>query len=359
MSDSNTQERNENMIKILKNKLKHGNDKNFQLTKEEIEFLGMGKLTPEQQRYGFKPIFEEKIRHIEYRKNSRKITSKLKTYEKPYNATKSLYGIYSKINGRFHILPDFIIFAVARAGTTSLYNVIMEHPDTYQASIKEIYFFDLKYNRGLGWYKGHFPSIFKKWITTKINKRPFITGEGTGRLFVYPHSPKRVKQNIPNVKLLAILRNPIDRAYSLYTLQVRAGREKLSFWDAIQAEGKRLDGLMEKMEKDESYYSAEFFQKSYVYQSIYYEGLRNWFKHFPREQFLILDVDELNSNSQETFDKIFEFLDLPSYRIKLTHFNSQKNPEIDPNIRKKLVEYFKPYNEKLYKLLDRKFDWDK
>ena len=116
---------------------------------------------------------------------------------------------------------------------------------------------------------------------------------------------------------------------------------------------------MEKMEKDESYYSTEFFQKSYVYQSIYYEGLRNWFKHFPREQFLILDVDELNSNSQEIFDKIFEFLDLPPYRIKLTHFNSQKNPEIDPNIRKKLVEYFKPYNEKLYKLLDRKFDWDK
>ena len=353
------EEQNKYFIPILKSKLKQINNKNFQLTREEIEFLKMGKLTLEQQKQNFEKILEEKIRHMEYRKSSRAVAKKLKTHKELYSASKFFYDIHWKFNGIFHTLPDFLVFAVGRAGTTSLFEGIMEHPDTYRPSTREIYFFDYKYNHGLGWYKGHFPSSFKKWVITKIKKRKFVTGETHGRILLYPHAPKRVKQNNPNVKLIALLRNPIDRAYSLYRVQVSNGRENLSFWDATQAEQKRLDGLMDKMEKDENFYSGEFFRKSYLYQSIYYEGLRNWMRYFPKEQFLILNLDDLNSKPQETFKQIFEFLGLSPDEVKFIHYNSKKSPEIDPDIRKKLVAYFKPYNEKLYKLLGRKFDWDR
>ena len=359
ISKLSPQEQNDYFIPILKKKLKQINDKDFHLTQDEIIFLKMGKLTPEKQRENFKNMLEEKIRHIEYRKSSKVVAKKLKSHNTLYKISKFFYDTYWKINGNFHTLPDFLVFAVGRAGTTSLYEGIMKHSDTHRPSTREIYFFDYKYNHGLGWYKGHFPTIFKKFVFTKIKGKKFVTGETHGRILRYPHAAKRVLENNPNVKLIALLRNPIDRAYSLYRIQVRNGRENLSFWDAIQAEEKRLEGLMEQMEKDENFYSGEFYQKSYLYQSIYYDGLKNWFKFFPREQFLILNVDDLNSKPKENFEKIFKFLDLPLNDIEFTHYNSQKNPDIDPVIRKKLVEYFKPHNEKLYQLLGRRFDWDK
>ena len=356
---STVDEQNEFLISSLKNKLKQLNNQNFKLTEEEIAFLKMGKLTLEQQRQNFKPILEERIRHLAYRQTSKKLSVKLKPHNRLYLISKSLYDIYSMIKGRLHVLPDFLIFAIGRAGTTSLYEGIMEHPDVYRPTMREIYFFDYKYKHGLGWYRGHFPSILKKWAVMNLKKKKFITGDCSGRLLRYPPGPKRIKQNNPNVKLLAILRNPVDRAYSLYSGQVRNGREKLSFWDATQAEKKRLDGLMEKMEKDENFYSGEFFRKSYLYQSIYYDDLKKWFQLFPKKQILVLNVDDFDSKPQKTFERVFDFLGLSHYNVKLIHYNSQKNPEIEPEIRKKLVEYFKPYNKKLYELLDEKFDWDK
>ena len=83
------------------------------------------------------------------------------------------------------------------------------------------------------------------------------------------------------------------------------------------------------------------------------------FQLFPKKQILVLNVDDFNSKPQKTFDRVFNFLGLSHYNVKLIRYNSQKNPEIEPEIRKKLVEYFKPHNKKLYELLDEKFDWDK
>ena len=71
-----------------------------------------------------------------------KLSVKLKPHNRLYLVSKSLYDIYSMIKGRFHVLPDFLIFAIGRAGTTSLYEGIMEHPDVYRPTMREIYFFD-------------------------------------------------------------------------------------------------------------------------------------------------------------------------------------------------------------------------
>ena len=84
------------------------------------------------------------------------------------------------------------------------------------------------------------------------------------------------------------------------------------------------------MEKDENFYSGEFFRKSYLYQSIYYDDLKKWFQLFPKKQILVLNVDDFNSKPQKTFDRVFNFLGLSHYNVKLIRYNSQKNPEIDP-----------------------------
>ena len=320
----------------------------------------MGRLTSEQKKAFKGKILEENRRTENYLKFTKLIAQKLSNHKHAYSFLKSLYGLYWKIVGPFHILPDFIIFGIGRAGSTSLYEGIMEHPDVHSAKIKEIYFFDYKFKRGIYWYRGHFPSVWKKIFYTKLRKKKFITGEATARLLSYPHAPKRILKIIPNVKLIAILRNPIDRAYSLYNVEVANGREQLSFEEAIKVESKRLAGEMERMKTDENYYSGEFYRKSYLFQGIYADGLKMWFDVFPKEQFLIIDFDELARNPTPIYDKIFDFLELPKFtHSKHIVYNTRKYDDMVPSTRKYLIEYFKPHNEQLYNLLGKKFDWDK
>ena len=121
-------------------------------------------------------------------------------------------------------LPDFIIIGCQRGGTTSLYNYITSHPDVEPASQKELHFFDYNFDKGLDWYKDQFPD----------NK---ITGETSPYYIIHPHAPRRIAQAKPDVKILILLRNPGDRAYSHYNLEVKIGHEKLSFEDAIKNPG--------------------------------------------------------------------------------------------------------------------------
>lgn len=331
-----------------------------ELHDDETIIMGMGKLSDEQKELFFPKIYQDYKRTENYLRRTKTIAKKLSKHRNLYSFTKLIYRNYWNIAGNFHVLPDFLIFAAGRAGTTSLYEGLVEHPDIYRARIKEIYFFDVKFQRGIGWYRSRFPSIWTKLYKTKILKKQFITGEGTPRLLTYPHAPKRVSKILPNVKLIAILRNPIDRAYSHYYLGVANGREKLSFEESIKQEEKRLEGEMEKMEKDENYYNPEFFRKSYLFQGIYINALERWMKFFPQEQFFIINGDEFYEEPFQVFDKLHKFLGVSKFRPKhYVHFNSREYSSMKESTRKYLIEFYKPYNERLSKLLRQNFDWNK
>ena len=113
------------------------------------------------------------------------------------------------------VLPDFIIIGSMKCGTTSLYYDICEHPCTLAAAYDEIGFFDSNFHLGINWYRSMFPR--KKQIEGVRRKEgTAITGEDTPFYFWNPIAAKRIKKLLPNIKLITILRNPIDRAYSQY-----------------------------------------------------------------------------------------------------------------------------------------------
>ncbi|GAC1629308.1 MAG: hypothetical protein NVS4B7_18130 [Ktedonobacteraceae bacterium] len=227
------------------------------------------------------------------------------------------------------MMPDFIIIGAQKGGTTSLYRYLVEHPNIAPIYVKEPHFLDIYYFKGLGWYRSHFPTAVEKYYARHIQKHDLITGEASPYYLFHPQAAKRAAKSLPRTKFIVLLRNPIDRAYSQYQHQVRQPNvEPLSFEEAIDAEEKRLAGEEEKLRQDEKYVSFNHRHYSYLARSTYIKQLPAWMNLFPREQFLILKSEDL----------------YPPMKIET---------------RARLIEYFKPYNARLYELLERDFGWEK
>lgn len=283
----------------------------------------------------------------------------LRKHKTGLSIARSLNKLFYTITGSTHVLPDFLIIGAARSGTTSLYQYLTQHPLVIPGVGKEVYFFDKKFDKGINWYKSFFPTKLSKSRLEKKLKRNCITGEATPRYLYHPHTPKRVFDLIPTVKLIVLLRNPIDRAYSHYQMEAKQDNNELPFEEAIEQEEKRIMDDMKKMERDENFYSINFYRKSYLTRGIYVDQLKRWFEYFPREQFLILKSEDFYSKTPEVYQQVLDFLNLPKFELNsFKPYRMRKHSSISEETRKKLVDYFRPYNEQLYELLDRNFGWE-
>jgi len=269
--------------------------------------------------------------------------------------------IFRQITSKIRLLPSFIIFGAPRCGTTSLYNYLSEHPAIVPALSKEIGFFELNFQHGINWYKLFFPTIFSKYQIKKELRNEIITGEATANYIHHPRVPARIKKHLPNIKLILLLRNPVDRSYSQYYKLVKLGREKLSFKEALKIEPERIRGETEKMIQNDNYYSLNYHNFSYLTAGIYVDRLELWFKSFPKDQILILRSEDLYENPELIYKQTLEFLELSNFKLssynRFNYYNDQ--PKMDNTIRQKLIDYYKPHNQRLYKLLNRDFNWDK
>jgi hypothetical protein len=166
------------------------------------------------------------------------------------------------------------------------------------------------------------------------------------------------------VKLIVLLRNPVDRAYSHYYHEVAGGHETLSFAEAIEQEPERIGTEVEKLVHNEQYVSYNHRHFSYLARGIYIDQLQVWMNLFPREQFLLLKSEDFYADPAASLKQTLEFMHLPSIGIKehkeeYQQLNYTKPPKMDAGMRKHLIEYFKPHNARLYDYLGRDFGWDK
>jgi len=247
--------------------------------------------------------------------------------------------------------PNFIIIGAQKCGTTNLYKNLIKHPYIAPALVKEVHFFDINFQKGLNWYYSHF-------ISKHACGHKLITGEASPYYIFHPHVPKRISKIIPKVKLIVLLRNPVDRAYSHYYHEVRIGVEHLSFEEAIQKESERLKGEVKKILSDENYFSFNYIHYSYLARGVYIKQLQTWFQFFPREQFLIIKTENFFRNPSSVYKQILEFLELPIWEPDRYEDSHNKYPPMDIKIRKFLKDFFKPYNKQLYELLGTDFKWD-
>lgn len=268
---------------------------------------------------------------------------------KLYSFSKYLYRKYCILTQCLHTLPDFLIIGAAKCGTSSLHEYLEQHPNVGKSLTKQIHFFDRYYERGASWYKVCFPF---KWQKS-------ISGEATVHYMTHPLAAERASRLVPKAKIIVMLRNPTDRAYSHFTMECRNNNEDLSFEDAIEQEENRIRGELEKMLNGENNNGVNYPHKAYVKSGEYFEQIKRWRKFYPEEQILIIKSEDFFDNSEKIINQVFKFLDLPPFKLKEYRVIRKGNyDKMNPSTRKKLLEYFKPYNEELYKYLGMDMDWN-
>lgn len=257
-------------------------------------------------------------------------------------------------------LPDYIIAGAQKSGTTSLWAYLSEHPRVEPPITKEMSFFDNNFDRGLNWYRMHFPMNGKAQANGRSDRQK-LTGESTAYYMFHPLAPVRIAGALPGVKIVLLLRNPVSRAFSHYQLKLRRRQETLSFEEAIDAEAERLAGEQERIIGDERYYSEAHDRFSYLARGRYLEQIRRWQQHFPPGQLLILESNEFFRQTAEVFDRVLGFLGLPRWQPARfgNRFPGKYSQKMSDATRRRLIDYFAPHNEQLYAHLGQRYDWDR
>lgn len=253
-------------------------------------------------------------------------------------------------------LPDFLILGGKRAASTSLWNYVVRHPDVLpmfpaRQKIKGTSYFSTEFWRGERWYRSHFPTEEDRRRIARDGVSP-VAGETTPYYLFHPLAPERAASSAPDVKLIAILRNPVDRAYSHYKERVRHGAEPLSFGDALDAEPERLAGEEERILAVPRYASVAHEHLSYVAQGRYIDMVERWLACFPRERLLILLNESFDVDPGGELARVFAFLGIRQWRPpELERYNFHPAAAMPMDLRTRLLDTYRDDNRRLTALL--------
>lgn len=266
-------------------------------------------------------------------------------YKNFFNTKKSFI---QKKNNFIYIFPEtriveFIIIGAQRSGTTSLSLNLAKHPEIYinnnkDPAISEVHFYDLNWKKGIQWYKKQFNYKYK------------LVGEKTPSLINLPYTFPLIQSVNPYVKLILVLRNPIYRAYSAWKLNRKNKTETRTFIDAINHE------LRHKTNIPNTFYTIS---KKYLQRGLYSNYIKELYRWFPKQNIQILIMEDLSSNVQKEYNKIFRFLNVSvinNINFSIEHQSNNKS-EINKQIYQKLIKYYKQDMKDLEKILKRKIKW--
>lgn len=265
---------------------------------------------------------------------------------------------FRKLTASVRMLPDFLIIGAQKGGTTSLYSQLIQHPNVGAAFQKEIRYFNNHFDNGVNWYKAHFPTLLYKRLMTQGKRTNYITGEGEPSYLPNPIAPQRVLELTPSVKLIVMLRNPVDRAYSHYQHRFTRGRETRTFEEVVETDKEILqDGWAGLPTGD--YKRLGHLHYSYLPRGFYADQIKSWMDVFPKEQFLVIGAEDFFSDAQAIFDDVLAFLDLPEHRMaeRKRHNVGKYSQPMSAAIRRDLSDYFHPHNQRLFEYLGRDFAW--
>lgn len=248
--------------------------------------------------------------------------------------------------------PDFLIIGTQKGGTTTLHNMLSQHPQIFMPPGKEIHFFDNHYHKGVEWYQNHFP---REGFT-----RPKIAGEASPYYLFHPLVPERVASHVPGVKLIVMLRNPIDRAYSQFRHEQKLGYEPgQNFLKAIDRELTGFEEEENKLINGEISFSRFHSSFSYLHRGLYFQQISRWLNYFSRNQMHFIKSEDFFQHPQQELEKVYMFLGVRCiYPEDVRPMNVNTYPEQDNDLKQKLRDYFSSDTGQLAGLIGEKFSWD-
>ena len=205
------------------------------------------------------------------------------------------------------MLPTFLVIGAYKAGTTSLYHYLREHPQVFMTEKKETFYFsDEAYHHGLEWYEAQFAA----------SGDALARGEASTAYSAWPyfeHVPERASELLPDARLVYLLRHPIERLLSQYRFDARMWRDDRPIDVAVLDETK------------------------YVSRSRYAMQIDRWLAHYPRENLLLITTEDLRSNRQETLRRVFEFIGVDGDFVP-PHVNREHNRRQDLRVDRPVIQ---------------------
>ncbi len=291
-------------------------------------------------------------------------------YERPQGLVRTARAMsrnairsYGTLTARWRVTPDYLIIGTKRGGTTSLARWMLEHPDVRplfpgRETRKGTYYFDVNYRRGERWYRSHFPTRFARGRAVRKAGRPVLVGEATPYYLHHPHAAIRARRFAPEAKVIVLLRDPAERAYSHWVERTRNRVEHLSFADAVAAEPARLAGAEQRMIDDPSYNSFAHQHFSYLDQGRYARGLRRWMSAFPAHQLLVLRSEDMYADPSAIYGQVLDFLGLPPHALgEFDAWNMKPKQAVEPELMAWIRSELAADVGEVEALLGRSMEW--
>ncbi|MGI8755457.1 MAG: sulfotransferase [Acidimicrobiales bacterium] len=258
--------------------------------------------------------------------------------------------------------PDLLVVGAKRGGTTSLWHYLDGHPGmlpTFPRAehIKGTYYFDEEWHRGERWYRSHFPTVASRVLARRRLGYEPRSFEASPYYLFHPHAPTRARQVVPDALVVAVLRDPVERAFSHWK-ERRNHTEDLSFADALAAEPARTAGEEARMRADPGVVSMAHRHQSYVAQSRYAPMLERWFEAFGPDQVLVAAAEDFYADPQVLTDEITRRLGLAPHDLGTPEpLNAEPSADMDGAIRRRLTDELADDIRAVERLLGRPMPW--
>lgn len=277
--------------------------------------------------------------------------------------------------------PHFLIIGAQKAATTSLHRYLVQHPQITAPYLKEVHYFwiDKLYNLGEARYNKRFFALKRPFSRPQPSYYAF---DATPDNLYYPYVAERIYKYNPKLKLVVVLREPVSRAYSAWNMYKQLGKKKLPFtnvtdWLTPNYINNKPNNLRKLLYQQEGGYPSfenivavemEYIKQktthlepSFIRRGLYAQQLANFYQYFPKEQILVLEHKAIKANLAEQLNALLHFIGLPKYNwaglnTKARNVHPYDEP-IGAGIKQQLQEFYQPYNEQLFNLLGKNYNW--
>jgi hypothetical protein len=282
------------------------------------------------------------------------------TLPEPIKRTAQIIGVhgFGRATQRFRTLPNLLIAGGQRCGTTSMYRALTQHPAVFKPVMhKGVHYFDTHYDRGLPWYRSYFPLESTVRRAARQTSVAPVTLESSPYYGFHPLAAQRIIHDLPDVRLLVLLRDPVERAYSAHAHELARGFETEPFERALELEDARLAGEEQRLIDDPTYVSHAHQHQAYVRRGQYIDLLNRLEAVAGRQRMLVVDSHRFFSDPDPVMSSVLEFLELPHADIKVERHNARPRAAIAGAVGQRLEEHFIPYDEKLAQWLGWTPSW--
>ncbi|MGI8879708.1 MAG: sulfotransferase family protein [Jatrophihabitans sp.] len=264
-----------------------------------------------------------------------------------------------RITAGARVSPDFLICGAQRCGTTSMYRALSQHPAILKAVLhKGVHYFDTGYLNGRGWYQAHFPlTMSARRVAAKQHVTP-MTFESSPYYLFHPLAAARIAADLPGVKIIVLLRDPAERAYSAHTHERARGFETEDFERALDLEDVRLEGEEQKLVADPAYNSHSHQHHSYLHRGRYLEQLERMAREVGRDRLHVVDCDDFFVDPEPSWRAVVDFLGLPDRHLPVfDQHNARPRSPMSEQLRTSLRDRYVSDDEALAKWWGRTPSW--